>query len=51
MGRKHDFDYIVIDEGHKAGAYSYLKILRYFEPKFLLGMTASPEHTVPSNNR
>ncbi len=42
---KDYFDYIVIDEGHKAGAYSYLKILQYFEPKFLLGMTASPERT------
>ena len=42
---KDYFDYIVIDEGHKAGANSYLKILRYFEPKFLLGMTASPERT------
>ena len=42
---KHYFDYIVIDEGHKAGAYSYLKILDYFRPKFLLGMTASPERT------
>lgn len=42
---KDYFDYIVIDEGHKAGAYSYLKILKYFKPKFLLGMTASPERT------
>lgn len=39
------FDYIVIDETHKAGANSYLKIIDYFKPKFLLGMTASPERT------
>ncbi len=39
------FDYIVIDETHKAGAKSYLKIIDYFNPKFLLGMTASPERT------
>ena len=39
------FDYIIIDEGHKAGANSYLKIIQYFKPKFLLGMTASPERT------
>lgn len=37
------FDYIVIDEVHRAGAASYLKILDYFRPKFLLGMTATPE--------
>ena len=42
---KDEFDYIVIDEVHKAGASSYLKILNYFEPKFCLGMTASPERT------
>ena len=39
------FDYIIIDEVHKAGASSYLKILDYFKPQFLLGMTASPERT------
>lgn len=40
---KHHFDYIVIDETHRAGADSYQKILNHFEPKFLLGMTATPE--------
>jgi len=39
------FDYIIVDEVHKAGALSYLKVLDYFKPKFLLGMTASPERT------
>ncbi len=39
------FDYIVIDEVHKAGALSYQKIFRYFKPEFWLGMTASPERT------
>ncbi|MDF2821189.1 MAG: repair helicase Rad25 [Clostridiales bacterium] len=39
------FDYIIIDETHKAGASSYIKILDYFKPKFLLGMTATPERT------
>ena len=42
---KDHFDFIVIDEVHKAGAHSYIKLLNYFEPKFLLGMTASPERT------
>ena len=39
------FDYIIVDEVHKAGANSYIKVLNYFEPKFTLGMTASPERT------
>ena len=41
----HFFDYIVIDETHRAGAESYQKILNHFKPKFLLGMTATPERT------
>ena len=40
-----DFDYILIDEVHKAGATSYHRVLDYFQPKFLLGMTATPERT------
>ncbi|WP_319508858.1 DEAD/DEAH box helicase family protein [uncultured Methanolobus sp.] len=39
------FDYIVIDETHRAGAETYQKILKHFKPKFLLGMTATPERT------
>jgi len=42
---RNHFDYIVIDEVHKAGSYTYQKIFSYFEPKFWLGMTASPERT------
>ena len=42
---KDHFDYIVIDESHRAGAESYQKILNHFNPKFLLGMTATPERT------
>ncbi|WP_284652474.1 DUF3427 domain-containing protein [Flavobacterium terrisoli] len=37
------FDYIVIDETHRAGAASYQRILDYLKPNFLLGMTATPE--------
>jgi superfamily II DNA or RNA helicase/HKD family nuclease len=40
---RNEFDYIIIDEVHKAGAASYQKIVEYFEPKFLLGMSATPE--------
>lgn len=40
-----DFDYIVIDETHRVNANSYQHILNYFSPKFILGMTATPERT------
>ncbi|MFC4304388.1 DUF3427 domain-containing protein [Cohnella boryungensis] len=40
-----EFDYILIDEVHKAGASSYRKVIDYFKPKFLMGMTATPERT------
>ncbi len=39
------FDYIVIDEVHRAGSPTYRKIIEHFRPKFLLGMTATPERT------
>lgn len=37
------FDYIVIDEFHHAVADSYRRLLEYFKPSFLLGLTATPE--------
>lgn len=40
---KDEFDYIIIDEVHKAGADSYQNVTEYFTPKFLFGMTATPE--------
>lgn len=43
--KKDEFDVIVIDEVHRAGAESYTRILDYFKPKFWLGMTASPDRT------
>lgn len=42
---KNHFDYIIIDETHRSGADSYLRLIKYFEPQFLLGMTATPERT------
>lgn len=41
--KKDEFDYIVIDECHHATAQTYKKIIQYFEPEFLLGLTATPE--------
>ena len=43
--KKDEFDYIIVDEVHHAGAESYKKVIEYFEPKFLLGLTATPERT------
>jgi len=40
---KEEFDYIIIDEFHHSAADSYKKVIEYFKPKFLLGLTATPE--------
>lgn len=38
-----EFAYVVVDEAHHAVAPTFRKILDYFKPQFLLGMTATPE--------
>lgn len=40
---KDYFDYIIVDEFHHAVSSNYKKIIDYFTPKFLLGLTATPE--------
>lgn len=40
---KDYFDYIVIDEFHHAVNDQYRRIVDYFKPQFLLGLTATPE--------
>ena len=37
------FDLIVVDEFHHAAAPTYERLLNHFEPKFLLGITATPD--------
>jgi superfamily II DNA or RNA helicase/HKD family nuclease len=37
------FDYVVIDEFHHAAADSYRRVLAHFQPRFLLGLTATPD--------
>ena len=37
------YDFIIIDEFHHAAAASYQKLLRYYTPEILLGLTATPE--------
>ncbi|KNH31498.1 restriction endonuclease subunit R [Exiguobacterium acetylicum] len=40
----HDqFDLIIVDEFHHAAATSYRKIIDHFTPRFLLGLTATPD--------
>lgn len=39
------FDYIIIDEAHRAGASTYQRVIERMRPRFLLGMTATPERT------
>lgn len=43
--RPDAFDYIILDEAHHASSPQYADILRYFKPKFLLGLTATPERS------
>jgi superfamily II DNA or RNA helicase len=43
--KKNNFDYIIIDEFHHVGARSYKRLVEYFEPKFFLGLTATPNRT------
>jgi len=40
-----EFSVIILDECHRSGAKSYQKIIDYFKPELLLGMSASPERT------
>jgi superfamily II DNA or RNA helicase/HKD family nuclease len=39
------FDYIIVDETHRVAGETYNSALEYFKPKFLLGMTATPERS------
>lgn len=48
FGRDH-FDYVVVDEFHHASALTYQQLLVHFTPRFLLGLTATPERTDQSD--
>ena len=37
------YDYIIVDELHHAAAPTYRKLLSYYQPSILLGLTATPE--------
>ncbi|MCY4219696.1 MAG: DUF3427 domain-containing protein [Gammaproteobacteria bacterium] len=38
-----EFDVLIVDEFHHAAATTYEKLLSHLQPKFLLGLTATPE--------
>lgn len=40
---KDEFDYVVVDESHHGKATTYEQTLEYFEPQFMLGVTATPD--------
>lgn len=37
------FDYVIVDEFHHAAATTYRRVLAHFRPRFLLGLTATPD--------
>jgi superfamily II DNA or RNA helicase/SOS-response transcriptional repressor LexA len=39
------FDYIVVDEFHHADSSTYRRLINHFQPRFMLGLTATPERT------
>ena len=43
--RKEDFDIIVVDEAHHVPANTYSKVVKHFNPKLLIGLTATPFRT------
>lgn len=43
------FDYLVVDEFHHAAAPMYRRLLKHFTPRFLLGLTATPDRTDQSD--
>ncbi|HDE2724640.1 TPA: DUF3427 domain-containing protein [Staphylococcus aureus] len=42
---ENEFDYIVFDEAHRSAASTYQRVFNYFKPKFMLGMTVTPERS------
>jgi superfamily II DNA or RNA helicase/diadenosine tetraphosphate (Ap4A) HIT family hydrolase len=43
--RRDEFEYVVVDEFHHASARTYRRLIDYFDPKFLLGLTATPDRS------
>ncbi|MDP3661737.1 MAG: zinc-ribbon domain-containing protein [bacterium] len=49
--RPDEFSYIIFDESHHTPASSYLEVVKYFTPKFLVGLTATPDRRDGQNIR
>lgn len=43
MFKPDDFDTIIVDEAQHAAAPTYRKVLSYFRPRHLIGLTATPQ--------
>ena len=43
------FDYVIVDEFHHAAARTYQELIAYFDPEFMLGLTATPERADGGN--
>ena len=39
----HEFDMLIVDEGHHSQAETYKEVITFFKPEYLLGMTATPD--------
>lgn len=40
---RDEFAYVIVDEAHHSKARTYFPTIRYFQPEFLLGLTATPD--------
>lgn len=40
---EQEFDYIVVDESHHGPAETYRQVIEHFKPRFMLGLTATPD--------
>jgi superfamily II DNA or RNA helicase len=43
--RPDEFDYIVVDESHHIYGDTFIDVVTYWKPQFLLGMTATPDRS------
>jgi superfamily II DNA or RNA helicase/diadenosine tetraphosphate (Ap4A) HIT family hydrolase/HKD family nuclease len=41
--RPDEFDYVIVDEFHHASAATYRRVLNHFRPRFMMGLTATPD--------
>jgi superfamily II DNA or RNA helicase len=44
-----EFDYILVDEAHRAASFGLRRVLEYYRPKYLLGLTATDERLDKQN--